>query len=202
MRSFGYSTQSRLLVLVAVLALSVGPAFAAVIVAPPVISGSGPYVWGYDTALDGSLGGFTVKPAPPSNEQGTLIIYDFAGYIPGTEFAPAGWTFIGANVGPAIAGVTPGTIVPGVDNPGVVNLAWQYTGVAIVNAGPANLALGRFGAQSVFGDPTPTEYAAQDYQNLPQTRAFNSSGTFAPIPEPGALMLLAGVFGALALRRR
>src|SRR5437016_273259 len=65
------------------------------------------------------------------NTNDYFTIYDFNGYVAGSEFAPAGWSITVQNVG-----ITPaGQLI--IDNPAVVNLTFTYTGAASI-IGPVN----------------------------------------------------------------
>ena len=55
-----------------------------------------------------------------------FTIYDFGNFIPGSNFQPAGWTFASG-----LTGATPTGINTSIDNPGLVNLTWTYSGVTI-----------------------------------------------------------------------
>ena len=71
-----------------------------------------------------------------------FTIYDFEGYIAGTNVAPStDWAFTAAKIGPTPAKVTLQ------DNPGVWNLSWLYTG-ATINVGQTGL--GNFMANSLY----------------------------------------------------
>ncbi len=62
-----------------------------------------------------------------------FTIYDFAGYVPGGNTQPAGWTFSAA-----LIGTTPGKVTP-IDNPNLFNLTWTYTGSTLT--GPQSLGM-------------------------------------------------------------
>jgi PEP-CTERM motif len=178
-------------------------------------SGAGPYTWTYNATLPT---GFQLQPAPapcaPSAPAGSvcdglITIYDFAGYVPGSEFAPsADWSFVGMFVGPTPVGVIPGSNVMGVDNPSVFNLAWLYTGGAgggVISATAADIALGGFGANSTYLAPYPSEYATRSNTlAIPNGRAFSSDTTLVPgVPEPSTIILFGtGLLGLAFGARR
>ena len=92
-----------------------GAASISIVLDPGSPTGAGPYTWTYNATLPT---GFQLQPAPapcaPSAPAGAvcdglITIYDFAGYIPGSEFAPsADWTFVGQFTGPTPIGVIAG----------------------------------------------------------------------------------------------
>src|SRR5207248_2063399 len=54
-----------------------------------------------------------------------FTIYDFAGFVGGTNTQPDGWKFSTANTGPTPAFLTPD------DSPDVPNLTWTYSGATM-----------------------------------------------------------------------
>jgi len=123
-----------------------------------------------------------------------LTIYDFAGYVPGGNTQPAGWTFSAA-----LIGITPGKVTP-TDNPHLFNLTWTYTGSTQV--GPE--ALGIFSAVSHTNLAKSGEFASEATKNsgdLAGTKVDNIGNVAVPIPEMSALMPMIVVvgFGAIGL---
>ncbi len=70
-----------------------------------------------------------------------FTIYDFAGYVPGSESQPDGWTLQVSKTG----GI-PGRLKPE-DDPNIDNLTWMYTGPTIPSG---QIGLGNFWASSTF----------------------------------------------------
>ena len=110
-----------------------------------------------------------------------FTIYDFAGFVSGTNFQPANWVFSSANVG-----VTPPRVTP-TDNPNIPNLTFTYTGP---NVGPGPVDLGLFGADSTFSKATLGNFAAETVKadNMGQVEV--SARPAGVIPEPSSLVLL------------
>jgi len=122
-----------------------------------------------------------------------FTIYDFNGYIAGSEFAPADWSISVQNVG-----VTPaGQLLT--DDGAVVNLTFTYTGAATI-FGPVNPVggIGAFGADSTSAAIKALgQYASQTHKNnpgKPDNNTFQSNQGFlvtpAAVPETSSLMLL------------
>ncbi len=118
-----------------------------------------------------------------------FTIYDFAGYVPGSERAPDGWSFGLANVGPTPIETDP------VDNPSVPNLSWTYSGPVVEGGKP----LGDFGADSVFFDTTAAYFTAVTW-TLKDRVDTNITTTLVPVgtsvvgptvPEPATLLMAA-----------
>jgi hypothetical protein len=123
-----------------------------------------------------------------------FTVYDFAGYVPGGNTQPGGWTFSAA-----LVGITPGKVTPN-DNSHLFNLTWTYTGSTQV--GPE--ALGIFSAVSRTNLAKSGEFASEATKNsgdLAGTKVDNIGNVAVPIPEMSALMPMIGVvgFGAIGL---
>jgi hypothetical protein len=130
-------------------------------------------------------------------------VYDFIGFIPGSNTQPAGWLFSTSFGGP-----TPdSTNAP--DDPGIINLVWTRDLAAPTMVGPANL--GMFSVLSAFSSQGIGAFAAETTNDggiLENTNFSTTRPLAVPIPEPTtALLVLAGplfVLGAVrrGLRRR
>lgn len=121
-----------------------------------------------------------------------FTIYDFAGYVPGENTQPAGWTFTAR-----LIGTTPGKVTP-MDNPHLFNLTWTYTGTTQI--GPQSLGI--FSAVSNTNLPTSGEFAAEATKNsgdLAGTKIDNIGNVAVPIPEMSALLPMIGVIGFAAI---
>src|SRR5438034_9279056 len=109
----------------------------------PVIGG---FLWEYDATL-------THEQFLKSGD--FFTIYDFAGLLPMSNSQPANWMFSSANVGR-----TPGAVTI-VDNPGLPNLTWKYTGPDTSN-GPTDLGI--FSAKSIYNQETLVSYSAMGHK--------------------------------------
>jgi hypothetical protein len=117
-----------------------------------------------------------------------FTIYDFAGYVPGENTQPAGWTFSAA-----LIGKTPGKVNP-IDNPHLFNLTWTYTGPTQI--GPQSLGI--FSAVSNTNSSRTGEFAAEATKNSGDhagTKIDNIGNIAVPIPEMSALLPMIGVVG-------
>jgi len=134
-----------------------------------------------------------------------FTIYDFKGFVAGSDHEPAGWTFSGQ-----LTGTTPTSAVVA-DDPTIPNLTWTYSGPNLT--GPREL--GAFSALSTLGESnTLGSFTGQATKNAPgepenNTRTFNGGSITVPgaqpttpVPEPSTIMLCCTGFGLLALRRR
>jgi hypothetical protein len=132
-----------------------------------------------------------------------FTIYDFLGFIPGSNLQPANWVFSSA-----LVGKTPSKVLPD-DDPMILNLTWKYTGNTTL--GPGTLNLGMFSALSHYGNQGMDDFAAEATKYAPGDAGNNkpianvgSVGVPAnPVPEPCSLALLGlGAAPLLARRRR
>lgn len=121
-----------------------------------------------------------------------FTIYDFNGYIAGSEFAPVDWA-----ISVQALGITPPSQIV-IDGAAVVNITFEYTGLAPI-IGPVNPVggVGAFGAESVFcGESAGGQYASSTHKNNPggaddNTPQANQGFLVTPaVPETSSLMLL------------
>jgi hypothetical protein len=119
-----------------------------------------------------------------------FTIYDFAGYIPGGESAPDGWTLSSSNVGP-----TPDRLRPN-DDPSIPNLTFKYTGPTIPSG---QIGLGNFWAYSQYGNQKEEFFTARTNRTSDGLVDSNITDTIVPVgpdggggplvPEPTTLVL-------------
>lgn len=115
-----------------------------------------------------------VLPTDSQLQAGNFFtIYDFAGYVPGSESAPAGWTLT-----TQLVGTTPTTILP-TDNPALWNLTWTYTGSTISGG---QLGLGNFWAYSEYDLSTDANFVAQTMRTSDGKLDTNITDTSVPVP--------------------
>jgi hypothetical protein len=190
------NASARALASLALLAALAAPARAALI---PVLVGVAPdaggFRWTYSVNATSDI---------QVNAGDYFTVYDFAGLVPGSLQAPAGWAGATPLVGP-----TPPQILPA-DDPTVANLAFTYAGAGPL-AGP--LALGGFSAVSAYGAPTDGQFTSETHRTIDGRREGNVTPTEVPVPSPGggnpppqtpepATLALAGAgLAALAGRR-
>ena len=115
-----------------------------------------------------------------------FTIYDFAGYVPGGEMAPAGWTLSASNVG------TTHPLVNPADNPDIVNLTWTYSGQTQFG----QEGLGNFWAISTFQQRAEDSFTAQTFRASDGFLNNSITTTDVPVgvagvPEPATLALAA-----------
>jgi len=135
-----------------------------------------------------------------------FVIVDFGGYVAGSIFAPAtGWS---VSTEPTTAAVVANNtsltgITPAVDNAGIPNLRFTYTGSSPL--GPS-ADLGAFGARTSVGGRRDDGITIALDHDL-NTGLTEANTGFAPVPVPMpatanmGLMLFAGIGGVGAWRR-
>ncbi len=118
-----------------------------------------------------------------------FTIYDFGGFVPGSNAQPMDWTFSSS-----LIGTTPSTVLP-MDDAGVFNLTWTYIGQESI-VGPN--ALGIFSAVSNTNQQRTDNFAASATRNgggNDGTPVDNIGSVAVPVPEMSALAPIIGVLG-------
>jgi hypothetical protein len=191
---------ARLFAAAVAVAAAAGPARAGIIpVSVTVTPEAGNFRWTYSIVL----------PTDMKLQAGDYFtIYDFGGFVPGTQFAsPADvggtWEISTSNTGPIPVGLNPN------DDPAQTNLTFRYTGPTIPTG---QVGLGNFGATSTVGSSTASEFTAQNRQVSTGELDRNIVDTIAPssplvdppsgIPEPTTLALAGIGLPLLAAARR
>ncbi len=126
-----------------------------------------------------------------------FTIYDFGGFVLGTNSQPAGWTFTFS-----LVGTTPPKVLP-TDDPAIYNLTWHYVGGAGLPAeiaGPTSL--GMFSADSTTDLLRQGQFTAEATKNtdpFARTPIDNIGSIAVPIPEMSALLPMIGICGFAAI---
>ena len=102
-----------------------------------------------------------------------FTIYDFNGFVAGSNSQPTGWTFSTALTGP-----TPNGVIPS-DNATIPNLTWTYTGPTISTG---QVGLGNFWATSTFQTPTDAFFTAITGRTSDGLSDANITSTKVPVP--------------------
>ncbi len=145
------------------------------------------YLWSYSINL-------------PTNAQlhsgDYFTIYDFAGFVPGTNVQPADWSFSSVGFGP-----TPDRLNPD-DNAAIPNLTFTYTGPTIPTG---DLALGVFSAESKYNMEGDSFFTARTHRTSDGKTDSNITTTTVPVPvavpEPATLALVVLGLPVIGLRR-
>lgn len=139
---------------------------------------AGNYVWMYNVDVDVNT---TIKKGD------FFTIYDFNGFIPGSNTQPANWAFASANLGQTAAKTLPQ------DDPTIPNLTWTYEGSTPIT-GPL-LSLPFFTAMSKYQGQALHDFGSQTHRTDNGRPVVNVSPIEVAVPspqvpEPEALLLM------------
>ncbi|WP_270938151.1 PEP-CTERM sorting domain-containing protein [Falsiroseomonas oryzae] len=165
------------------------------------------YRWLYNVFLTTSGGQFELEQGNGTLSPGTLgsqdflTLYDIAGYVPGSVFAPGSHAALTPTV---LFGITAPLTLP-VDSPSLVNLTIRYntsnqttnaifTGFSFLSTSNVGSPLGFYTSQYTITN-TGDKGAEIGRVTLP-------TAAETPVPEPGTLGLLSLALAGLALSRR
>jgi hypothetical protein len=156
-------------------------------------TGASDFTWSYRATLtqdENAVSG-------GSNGGDYFTIYDFGGFVIGSNSQPAGWTFSFH-----LIGKTPPLVTP-TDSHSIYNLTWHYVGgqgLPDEIVGPVNLGL--FSADSTTDQLRLGQFAAEATKNtgpFAGTPVDNIGSVAVPIPEMSALLPMIGVCGLGAI---
>lgn len=131
-----------------------------------------------------------------------FTIYDFGNFIPASNFQPTGWIF-SSN----LSGATPPGVNPSIDNPGVANLTWTYTGQTIPTE---TFNIGLFGVAISGAENTQSQnshfagWGTRVAGDQAGTNIANAGSIIVPVqsvPEPPTMALIFAT-GGLAVAGR
>jgi len=156
------------------------------------------------TASNGPVPGTTTSAGvnvSASLSAAYFTIYDFAGFVTGSNTQPGGWAFKSSTTGSTPSNVS------ATDNASIINLTWYVTEGPF--AGPQTI--NGFSARSTLGTPTNVQFTGQAGSNAGQfagSAVSNIGSTGGPsasataVPEPGTYALLGCGLMAFGLLRR
>lgn len=146
----------------------------------------GQYDWSYTATF--------VNSYLQANES-RIVIFDFAGYVPGFELTPAGWSFSTVATGPAALAAAAAFSVPSHSDTAIVNLLWDFVGASGLVPNGTSL---EFGARSHYSDAIQNSYGSRD-RGTSGTASSNSAAQgptlvpTSPVPDGGSTVAMAGV---------
>lgn len=155
-------------------------------------------------------GSFATDPTNPSSNTpieglvtgSKVIIYDFAGYVPGSVFSPYANVTASAEYVSDPTLVTPGTT----DDPTLANLVFTYTGPAVTP--PSGFAFSGFRASSTYSgiDPIGATFGSQSVKVTNNTPLYVLGYVAGPmnsaVPEPASWAMMLAGFGLLGAMLR
>jgi uncharacterized protein (TIGR03382 family) len=157
-------------------------------------TGDGNFKWSYNVVVTSDV---YVQPGD------YFTIYDFAGAVPNSATAPAGWTLSVANLG-----TTPEKTTPA-DDPNIPNYTWTYTGSTTIFG---SQGLGDFSVISASNHVAESDFTSTTHRQDNDNSEHTITQTTVPVasagsktPEPATFALaIAGlpVLGLLRRRRR
>jgi hypothetical protein len=139
----------------------------------------------------------TVTAGQQVNAGNFFTIYDFHGFVPGSNLQPANWTFSAS-----LTGLTPPRVSVS-DDPTVFNLTWKYVGTTPL---VGDLSLGSFSALSNTNLLGRDDFAAEATRSTNPNAGtlIENVGTISvPVPEMSALLPILAIcgLGAFGLMR-